>query len=100
MRNVLKRVVGAVALKMPAWGYTVSSALIVGMLYLGALTPAPALALPEGRHYEMVSPVFKGGYGAKNVEAVSPDGETVIFSSPGAFAGASNSQAFNWYVAR
>src|ERR1700683_1260309 len=47
-----------------------------------------ASALPAGRAYEMVSPVFKGGFGAPGVEAVAPDGESVMFYSPGAFAGA------------
>jgi hypothetical protein len=89
-RHVLKRVARAVAFKMPAWGYTVSSALIVGVLYLGALTPAPALALPEGRVYELVSPVYKGGYGVGAqgaIAAVAPDGESVAYYSAGAFAG-------------
>jgi hypothetical protein len=65
-----------------------------------ALTAAPALALPEGRHYELVSPPYKGGYGAKHIEAVAPDGESVAFISNGAFAGAPSSDAFNEYVAR
>ncbi len=49
-----------------------------------------ASALPTERHYEMVSPVFKGGFGTlgEAVQAVSPDGETVGFYSPGSFAGA------------
>jgi hypothetical protein len=35
-----------------------------------------------------VSPVYKGGFGASQIEAVAPDGEGVVFYSPGAFAGA------------
>lgn len=57
-------------------------------LSLAAAAPPGALALPEGREYELVSPPFKGGYGATSVEAVSPDGLTVAFFSPGAFGGA------------
>jgi hypothetical protein len=106
MSNVLKRVAGVVALKMPLWGYTVSSALIVGVLYLTALTltPAPALALPEGRVYEMVSPPFKGGYGVGDIsgriKAVAPDGESVAFNSVGVFAGAPCACGLFNYVAR
>lgn len=47
-----------------------------------------ASALPEGRVYEMVSPTYKGGYGANQVEAVAPSGEVVAFFSKGEFAGA------------
>jgi hypothetical protein len=59
---------------------------------VGAL-PATALAIPEGRVYEMVSPLFKGGYGAGSIgeagiPSVSPDGESVVFKSFGAFSGA------------
>jgi hypothetical protein len=50
-----------------------------------ALTVASALALPPGRHYEMVSPVHKGGFGVRKIGAVSPDGESVAFYSPGVF---------------
>jgi len=32
-------------------------------------------ALSAGRMYEMVSPVFKDGFGATAIEAVAPDGE-------------------------
>lgn len=44
-----------------------------------------AFALPEGRHYEMVSPAYKGGYGVSEIDAVLPDGESVAFVSLGAF---------------
>jgi len=53
-------------------------------------------ALPEGRHYEMVSPVYKGGYGAVDIEAVSPDGESGAFYSPGAFARRVVRRLSNW----
>lgn len=53
-----------------------------------ALNAAPALALPEGREYEQVSPEYKGGYGATSIEGVSQNGESVAFYSPGVFAGA------------
>lgn len=58
----------------------------VCLFCVAALVPAPALALSEGRVYELVSPLFKGGYGAI-FQAASPDGENVAFSSLGVFAG-------------
>jgi hypothetical protein len=61
--------------------------------------PASALTNPE-RHYEMVSPPYKGGYGAKRIEAVSPDGESVAFFSNGAFAGAPSGPTLIDYIAR
>ncbi len=70
------------------------------LLGAGALTPAPALALPEGRVYEMVSPVYKGGYGATRINAVALNGESVMFFSPGAFAGAPAGGELMDYVAR
>jgi hypothetical protein len=53
-------------------------------------TPAPALALNPERHYEMVSPEYKEGYGISGgeVTAVEPGGESVAFKSRGGFAGA------------
>jgi hypothetical protein len=58
---------------------------VVGAL---ASLAGPALALNPERHYELVSPPFKDGYGASLVEAVAQNGESVAFFSPGAFAGA------------
>lgn len=70
-------------------------------LCASALTVGPALALPEGRVYEMVSPVYKGGYGAKTIEAVAPDGESVAFYSAGAFAEAPSGPEVGFdYIAR
>jgi len=63
------------------------AALLAISLAGAALTAAPALALPEGRHYELVSPLYKGGYGVNGILAVAPDGESVAFSSLGVFAG-------------
>lgn len=45
-------------------------------------------AVPPGRQYEMVSPVYKGGFGVLRIEAVAADGESVVYYSPGAFDGA------------
>src|ERR1700729_326948 len=63
---------------------------------------AQALTNPE-RHYEMVSPLFKAGFGASHIEAVAENGESVVFFSPGAFAGAPagfSGGLINSYLAR
>ena len=74
---------------------------VLGLFALGAVAgPAVALALPEGRVYEQVSPVYKGGYGAGTIEAVAPDGESVAFYSPGEFAGAPAGAHGIDYIAR
>jgi hypothetical protein len=78
-------------------------ALAVLVLAATALTAAPALALPEGRVYELVSPVYKGGYGVGSqgaIAAVAPDGESVAYYSAGAFGGLpSGAEEFD-YLAR
>lgn len=73
---------------------------LAGLLLGGTCMARPALALPEGRVYEMVSPLYKGGYGAAPIKAVAPDGESVVFASQGAFAGAPSSPGLNEYLAR
>src|SRR6202167_4951663 len=52
---------------------------------------AQALTNPQ-RAYEMVSPVFKGGFGVTQIEGVAENGESVVFASPGAFAGSPASE--------
>jgi hypothetical protein len=47
---------------------------------------ATAFSLPAERHYEMVSPAFKGGYSASRIEGVASDGNSVVFRSEGSFA--------------
>jgi hypothetical protein len=50
-----------------------------------------------GREYEMVSPVFKAGYGASEIAGVAPHGDAVIYGGLiGAYAG-SNSPAVPQY---
>lgn len=49
--------------------------------------PASVFGLSTGRVYELVSPVYKAGYGVNGIDAVAPDGEHVIFTSLGVFAG-------------
>jgi hypothetical protein len=73
---------------------------LVGLLVGMALMAGPALALPAGRVYEMVSPLYKGGYGANSILAVAPDGESVAFVSQGRFSGAPSNPFENFYIAR
>ena len=58
----------------------------VAVWCLFCLVAASVVAFPAGRSFEQVSPLFKGGFGALRVTAVSLDGERVAFYSPGAFA--------------
>ena len=60
----------------------IAFSLLAGLSSLGV--PA-ASALPPGRHYEMVSPIHKGGFGVRKIGAVSENGESVAFYSPGVF---------------
>lgn len=79
-------------------------AVLAAVLVAAASAATPALALPEGRHYEMVSPPYKGGYGVTRLEGVAMEGagegERVVFLSVGTFAGAPSSDLFNTYLAR
>jgi hypothetical protein len=71
------------------------------VLLLTAVVAAPASALNPERHYEMVSPVFKGGFGASEIGAVSADGNAVGYTSAGAFNGAPSGGVLSMdYLAR
>lgn len=48
----------------------------------------------------MVSPIYKGGYGANTIDAVAPDGESVAFNSLGVFAGSPSISLAGTYLAR
>jgi hypothetical protein len=74
--------------------------LSVFLLFGVALTSPPALALPEGRVYEQVSPVYKGGYGVETLGMESADGERVEFGSLGVFAGAQWDVLTPYYLAQ
>ena len=72
---------------------------LVGMVC--CVVPSVVFGLSGGRVYELVSPVYKGGYGTKRIEAVAPGGESVAFASPGAFEGDPNNEPLsNDYLAR
>ena len=94
------------SLRKPALGGAVTQPASLTLLtvllatLVAAVLPPTSIALPEGRVFEMVSPAFKGGYGANAIRAVALDGERVAFESHGAFAGASSLGLANTYVAR
>jgi hypothetical protein len=81
-------------------GVRVCALVSVVVVSILCFTAGSALALSPERHYELVSPVFKGGYGAEEIDAVAADGESVAFYSPGAFAGAPAGSDQIDYVAR
>lgn len=58
-----------------------------------------AFGLSNGRVYEMVTPLYKGGYGGV-LEAAAPNGESAVFTSPGGFANVPSPSTGNAYVAR
>lgn len=69
-----------------------STALTVALTCVGLICATPVSALPSGRVYELVSPIYKAGYGVREIEAVGPTGISVTeprvaFWSVGAFAG-------------
>ncbi len=69
------------------------------VIAIAAVMATSALALPEGRVYEQVSPQFKGGYGAASILGVEPGGEAVAYSSAGIFAGSAGDHGFVYYQA-
>lgn len=83
-------------------GLGVRSFFFACLLLLGTFcwTCAGVFAFGGGRVYEMVSPVFKGGYGAAQIEGVTSGGQGVAFFSKGAFAGALSGPTIVDYVAR
>jgi hypothetical protein len=77
-----------------------SAAVFASILASCGLGAGNTYALTPGRAYEMVSPLYKGGYAAGPLNAVSPDGESVVFSSQGAFAGTTSNLFSSLYLAR
>jgi hypothetical protein len=73
--------------------------LIVTVCLCCCVVVGSAWGLPLGRHYEQVSPLFKGGYGARQILDVELDGNSLIYGSFGAFAGTSSDLASNFYEA-
>jgi hypothetical protein len=95
------KVVGVLCCRV---GHTHVAVLVgVVMSVLGCLAGSAwaSAVLPEGRAYELVSPLGKGGYGAGERLKAAPDGESVAFTSIGVFVGEpTNSEAFNRYLSQ
>lgn len=78
------------------------------MCVVGLIVTDVGLGLPLDRHYEQVSPLFKGGYGVgrpiQGIYAVAgegtEEGNAMVFLSQGIFAGAPNDDPFSAYLAR
>lgn len=92
-------------MSVSAHRFTITAAVSACVLLATLLSmagPATALTHPE-RHYEMVSPPYKGGYGVGALEAVAVagagEGDRVEFESLGVFAGAPNAPLLNTYLA-
>lgn len=85
----MNRMIGSVGVATTAWAILCCIA-------------ASASALPGGRVYEMVSPVYKQGHPARETLAVQPEGDGVVFVSRGGFAGALSGGVFgsHYYLAR
>jgi hypothetical protein len=63
------------------------------------VSTASAWAAQSGRVYEQVSPEFKGGYGARDIQNVQTNGESIIYDSFGTFAGSSSTILEHYYQA-
>ena len=64
------------------------SCLTVGLVCVACFCAATSALGADGRRFELVSPAYKGGFGATHIEAVALNGDGVAFYSPGAFDGA------------
>ncbi len=85
--------------------YTSYVVALISSLAACLCTPTASSALPEGRHYEMVSPPYKGGYGVfAGLGAVAMagahEGERVVFRSLGSFDGEPNSGTVAYLASR
>jgi hypothetical protein len=85
MSNDLNSAMCAVAERAGWWLQVLL--LVVPALVCMLLLTSSALALSDGRVYEMVSPPYKEGYPVRELMATSPDGESVAYETQGAFDG-------------
>jgi hypothetical protein len=82
------------------WVCPSTSMIALATCVIALAGPTGASALSERRVYERVSPLYKAGYGAA-LQAVAPDGESIVFTSLGAFNGEPQTdEAGNHYLAR
>jgi hypothetical protein len=77
---------------------------VLGLVWCACCVAAVTFLVSPGSWvvYELVSPVYKGGYGVavNGITAVAPSGNRVAFASLGAFAGdPSNNILNNYYMA-
>ena len=70
------------------------SLVVVVMFVFCCVGVGVCAALPQDRVYEMVSPVFKGGFGALRIDGVAPGGDAVAFFSAGVFSESPSGAAF------
>jgi hypothetical protein len=77
--------------------FIVASGVVICVFYLACDV---VVALPTGDSYETVSPLFKAGYGAQEIDAVSSSGGRVAFFSFGAFANTPGGPAAGNYMAQ
>jgi hypothetical protein len=74
---------------------------LLSSLVLGcAFASLSAFASSDGRTFEMVSPIVKGGYGANAIAAVASDGEGVAFETLGGFDGALANPGIGAYLSQ
>ncbi len=77
-----------------------STSVFVAVWSICCYIAASAVAIPEGRVYELVSPVYKGGYAVVALEAADlENGEQVAFTARGVIGAALSSKVAYWYVA-
>ncbi len=60
----------------------------IAVFVLALVTASSALGSSDGRTFELVSNPYTAGFGAPQIKAVAANGESVMYRSPGTFAGA------------
>jgi hypothetical protein len=81
------------------WMGVVRMLVLVWLCCVCCVVASEAWAVGEGRVYELVSPVYKGGYGVLLIDGVAPGVGGVAFTSLGAFAGTPGADVGNTYIA-
>jgi hypothetical protein len=85
------------------WGLRFLVVVVFVCVAFGGMA-AVVWGLPVGRHFELVSPSYKGGYGVLDLLATgmggAGEGEGVVFDSTGHFAGSPVGASTGSYLAR